>query len=211
MPTCSTFAFFIKGLMFGPAFNLFLRKMNFKLFDRFQCDRKSSPGLFMSIIWSLCFLIFLALYSSKENSKSTKQSTYEVEQENKKSLLSPSIEQQGANKPKRCTNFKMYKQEFLRLEIVIILLVTFFTYFNQTSLETIVIPFTESYFAWNELHNSILFCIGGGIIILSYIIVRLISIRWSDKAALFFGIFFIFPMICEKRDPIEIVFFPTKV
>jgi F0F1-type ATP synthase assembly protein I len=39
------------GLMFGPAFNLFLRKFNFMLFSTFLVDRKSAPGLFMAFTW----------------------------------------------------------------------------------------------------------------------------------------------------------------
>ncbi len=164
--------------MFGPAFNLFLRKINFKLFNMFQCDRKSAPGLFMSILWCVCILIFIVFYSNK----TVKSKRTESNRENKRGLL-----KDDETHTKSTSRLKLYKNEFLRIEIVVILLVTFFTYFNQTSLETIVIPFTESYFAWNELHNSLLFCIGGGIIIVSYIIVRFISVRWSDKVALFFG------------------------
>jgi hypothetical protein len=39
------------GLMFGPAFNVFLRKFNFMLFNTFLVDRKSAPGLFMAFTW----------------------------------------------------------------------------------------------------------------------------------------------------------------
>jgi hypothetical protein len=130
--------------MFGPAFNLFLRKMNFKLFNRFQCDRKSSPGLFMSIIWSFCLLIFIFLYSnrssgSKNQANSVKEVSGKLLEEKRKSDEGDENEKQkSAKKSNLCKSFHLYKKEFLRVEIVVILLVTFFTYFNQTSLETIV-------------------------------------------------------------------------
>jgi len=88
-------------------------------------------------------------------------------------------------------NFGSFKNEFMRVEIVILLLTTFFTYFNQTSLETIVTPFTKFYFNWGELHNSLLFCVGGTIIIFSYVLVRLISKKFNDRVVLLLGTFFI--------------------
>lgn len=86
-------------------------------------------------------------------------------------------------------NKSIYKKELLRVEIFILLGVTFFTYFNQTSLETIVIPFTEVMFGWSELGNSILFCVGGGVIIASYVIIRLLSHRRiSDRCIMIAGL-----------------------
>lgn len=55
-----------------------------------------------------------------------------------------------------------------------------------------VIPFTEFMFAWNELHNSILFCIGGCIIIISFILIRILSIKLKDRVILLIGLGCIF-------------------
>lgn len=85
-------------------------------------------------------------------------------------------------------NKNIYKKEFFRIEIFVLLGVTFFTYFNQTSLETIVIPFTEVMFGWSELENSILFCIGGLVIIASYIVIRALSTRLADRSIIFIGL-----------------------
>lgn len=84
----------------------------------------------------------------------------------------------------------IYKKEFMRIEIFILLVVTFFTYFNQTSLETIVIPFTEVMFGWSELENSILFCVGGCVIITSYVVIRLLTTRAriSDRTIMLAGL-----------------------
>jgi ceroid-lipofuscinosis MFS transporter 7 len=159
------------GLMFGPAFNLFLRRMNFTLFDMFQVDRKSSPGLFMAVLWLLCLFIVLVFFT--ENKKST-----------------PKDENQAKITGK--LSREVYRKQFVRFEIFILLAVTFFTYFNQTSLETMVIPFTELMFGWNELHNSILFCVGGFIIILSYVLIRMLTLKLNDRAILLMGISSIF-------------------
>ena len=52
------------GLMLAPAFNLFLRKFNFYLFDAtvLLVDRKSAPGLFMALLWTIGFLVVLVVY-----------------------------------------------------------------------------------------------------------------------------------------------------
>jgi len=58
------------GLMFGPAFNIFLRKANFALFNTFAVDRKSSPGLFMMLLWFIC-LVFVTIVYKDLNRVST--------------------------------------------------------------------------------------------------------------------------------------------
>lgn len=169
------------GLMFGPGFNFFLRIFDFNLFgiEWLRCDRKSSPGLFMFIWWLLCLLVFIFAYSDAGDDDAAK-SRAEIEEKH---------EQEQIEKGER--NFSSFKREFMRVEIIILLLTTFFTYFNQTSLETIVTPFTKFYFNWGELQNSILFCAGGTIIIISYVFVRLISKKFNDRVVLVLGTFFI--------------------
>ena len=68
------------------------------------------------------------------------------------------------------------------------LVATFFTYFNQTSLQTILIPFTEKMFGWTELENSVLFCVAGSFIIFSFVLIKLLSLKLSDKVILLLGI-----------------------
>lgn len=165
------------GLMFGPAFNIFLRKTNFVIFDQFVVNRKTAPGLFMASLWTICFVIMSIVYRDfdyKNKRRSSKTEQELDEQENQEQL--------------HFKDLKTYKSNFFRIEIIVLLCITFFTYFNQTSLETIVIPFTEMMFGWNELQNSILFCIGGIVIILSYVIIRLISIKLNDRYILLIGL-----------------------
>lgn len=58
------------GLMFAPAFNLFLRRLDFDLFDGLVVvDRKSAPGAFMAILWIVSFLVILIVYH-ESNSRS---------------------------------------------------------------------------------------------------------------------------------------------
>ena len=102
------------GLMLGPAFNLFLRKLNFKLFDTFVVDRKSSPGLFMAALWSLSFIVMLIFYrdlKSIDSKKNKKEETTEFL--NEEEVTKNSIETKLTLKEKQ--------HEFLRFEIFVLL------------------------------------------------------------------------------------------
>lgn len=169
------------GLMIGPAFNFFLMKLDFKLFDQFVVDRKSSPGLLMAFLWFISFVIILILYT--DNNKNKKSESTETKDEKTEFLN----EEQERVQIVQLTLDKKNK-EFFRLEIFVLLLVTFFTYFNQTSLETIVTPFTELMFGWGEIENSLLFCIGGFIIIISYVLIKILSTKFPDRFILLAGI-----------------------
>ena len=50
------------GLMFAPAFNLFLRRLNFYLFDTLIVDRKTAPGAFMALLWSISLILIAIFY-----------------------------------------------------------------------------------------------------------------------------------------------------
>jgi MFS family permease len=169
------------GLMIGPAFNFFLMKLDFKLFDQFVVDRKSSPGLLMAFLWFISFIIILIFYT--DNNKNKKSESTETKDEKTEFLN----EEQEKVQIVQLTLDKKNK-EFFRLEIFVLLLVTFFTYFNQTSLETIVTPFTELMFGWGEIENSLLFCIGGFIIIISYVLIKILSTKFPDRFILLAGI-----------------------
>lgn len=55
------------GLMLAPAFNLFLRRLNFYVFDtRILVDRKSAPGAFMALLWALSFVLAALIYKDFE-------------------------------------------------------------------------------------------------------------------------------------------------
>lgn len=164
------------GLMFAPAFNIFLRKSQFYLFNVtwLYVDRKSVPGLFMCVLWMVCFIVALAFFRD--------QPAMDITPTPNPGLADPTSLKELK------LNSNIYKKEFVRIEIFILLGITFFTYFNQTSVETIVIPFTELMFGWNELQNSILFCVGGVIIILSYVIIRMLTRKLEDRVILLIGV-----------------------
>ncbi|PFX33414.1 uncharacterized protein LOC111339323 [Stylophora pistillata] len=49
------------GLLIGPGFNLFLRKLNFKI-GPFEVDSFTAPGIFMAVLWLSLELIMVFFY-----------------------------------------------------------------------------------------------------------------------------------------------------
>lgn len=85
-------------------------------------------------------------------------------------------------------SLKTYREQYLRVEMCVLFLATFITYFNQTALETIVAAFTEENFKWTSVHTSILFAFAGLEIIIVYVLlVKVLSKRFQDRILLIFG------------------------
>ena len=85
-------------------------------------------------------------------------------------------------------SFKMYREQYLRIEMFVLFFATFMAYFNQTALETIVAAFTEEHFNWNTFHTSILFAFAGLEIICVYSsLVFFLSKHFEDRFLLIFG------------------------
>jgi hypothetical protein len=83
---------------------------------------------------------------------------------------------------------KSYREQYFRIEMFVLFLATFITYFNQTALETIVAAFTEKNFGWTTVHTSILFAFAGLEIIIVYLLlVKFLSKRFEDRMLLIFG------------------------
>jgi predicted MFS family arabinose efflux permease len=137
-------------------------------------------GLFMGFVWLCLFMVILILYREPKQEPNKNADTAE----NTEMLLRVQEVATPVQPPTRSNNFK----HFSRIEILVLLLTTFFTYFNQTSLETILIPFTEEKFGWNELHNSLLFCFGGIVIIGSYVLIRFLTMKFPDRFVLTTGV-----------------------
>lgn len=85
------------------------------------------------------------------------------------------------------TNFSM-SQEFLREEVVVLLAAQFITLFNQTALETMVTPMTQKYFNFGELENSIMYFLGGVVIIVCFLFVRWLSRCLEERVVLAIGL-----------------------
>uniref|UniRef100_A0A8C8A0P4 Major facilitator superfamily (MFS) profile domain-containing protein n=1 Tax=Oryzias sinensis TaxID=183150 RepID=A0A8C8A0P4_9TELE len=79
-------------------------------------------------------------------------------------------------------------REFLREEVVVLLAAQFITLFNQTALETMVTPLTQKYFNFGELENSVMYCLGGVVVIAGFLFVRWLSKHVAERVVLAIGL-----------------------
>uniref|UniRef100_A0A1A8IXE5 Major facilitator superfamily (MFS) profile domain-containing protein n=3 Tax=Nothobranchius kuhntae TaxID=321403 RepID=A0A1A8IXE5_NOTKU len=79
-------------------------------------------------------------------------------------------------------------REFLREEVVVLLAAQFITLFNQTALETMVTPLTQKYFNFGELENSVMYCLGGVVVITGFLFVRWLSRHVAERVVLAIGL-----------------------
>lgn len=78
--------------------------------------------------------------------------------------------------------------ECLTEEIVVLLAVQFVFYFNQPGLETAVVPLNEKYLNFNEISNSIFYCVCGVELLIFFLVVKTMSKRVSDRMILLIGL-----------------------
>ncbi|XP_030583241.1 major facilitator superfamily domain-containing protein 8 [Archocentrus centrarchus] len=92
------------------------------------------------------------------------------------------VEASGAFK-----NFSI-SREFLREEVIVLLAAQFVTFFNQTALETMVTPLTQKYFNFGELENSVMYFLGGVVVIAGFLFVRWLSRHVTERVILAIGL-----------------------
>ncbi|XP_054907217.1 major facilitator superfamily domain-containing protein 8 [Poeciliopsis prolifica] len=81
-------------------------------------------------------------------------------------------------------------QELLREEVIVLLAAQFITLFNQTALETMVTPLTQKYFDFKELENSVMYCLGGVVVIAGFLLVHWLSRLFTERLVLAVGLTF---------------------
>ncbi|XP_018432027.1 PREDICTED: major facilitator superfamily domain-containing protein 8-like [Nanorana parkeri] len=77
----------------------------------------------------------------------------------------------------------------LREEIVVLLTAQFVTFFNQTALETLVTPLAQTYLAFQDLQNSLIYFLCGIEMLICFLIVRTLSRCCTDRLLLALGLF----------------------
>uniref|UniRef100_H2Z500 Major facilitator superfamily (MFS) profile domain-containing protein n=1 Tax=Ciona savignyi TaxID=51511 RepID=H2Z500_CIOSA len=189
------------GLLIGPAFNLFLRKLDFYLFG-FHVNLYSAPGIFMAALWIIHELMVILFYRELQFTGPDDE------------VVQP-INNQGSSE----LSWKEIFKDLLREEVVVCLAVTFTVMFVQTGVETLLTPLTLQLFGWKELPNSIFFCIAGFVIIVSFLFLSKISKWVADRQMLlggfivvtvmyaYFLIFIIFAVKAEKGSTWVLVMF----
>ncbi|XP_076318412.1 uncharacterized protein LOC143229664 isoform X2 [Tachypleus tridentatus] len=86
------------------------------------------------------------------------------------------------------TRQNIYLDEYVRDEVVVLLGMAFISSFCQTTLETVITPLTQELYNFGELENSIIYFVAGVEIILVFVVIRIISKRFSDRSMLLMGV-----------------------
>uniref|UniRef100_A0A3B3CNZ3 Major facilitator superfamily (MFS) profile domain-containing protein n=1 Tax=Oryzias melastigma TaxID=30732 RepID=A0A3B3CNZ3_ORYME len=190
------------GLLIGPAFNIFLRLCNFHL-GSFAVNKYTAPGLFMCLLWILLQVVVVFMYWDLPHleRRKTKDSVIHKEEENAHDSVEDEEEGDGEVKPLMTSQELVGSygsvvapdpgrkhSSFLREEVVVLLAAQFITLFNQTALETMVTPLTQKYFNFGELENSVMYCLGGVVVIAGFLFVRWLSRHVAERVVLAIGL-----------------------
>lgn len=168
------------GLIVGPAFNLFLHSLDFKI-GRVTVNEYTSPGLLMAAIWLLHTIIVIILYKDIERKPQPGVTSYEEISSGEPRSRSRTRSFFGDHEPRTFVN------EFLREEVIVCLTATFLVMFSQTGIETAATPMTLLFFEWSSLENSYLFCGASVVVVISFFVLNRLSKRFSDRAMMLSG------------------------
>nr|XP_039252520.1 uncharacterized protein LOC120329804 [Styela clava] len=175
------------GMLTGPGFNLFLSQLDFKL-GPFDVNEFSSPGLFMTGMWTIHTILVMLLFKDvqkdfwAEVSEPTRQSNNGMLQNSEHSnerTTSPEI-----RIPKTTRSFR---DEFLRQEVLVCLLVSFMSWVALTGFESAATPISLLFFGWGGISNSFMFCAGGAAIIFVYAVIGVVNRKLTDRFILLAG------------------------
>ncbi|EDV21517.1 uncharacterized protein TRIADDRAFT_60061 [Trichoplax adhaerens] len=205
------------GMLLGPAFNVFLKGLHFKI-GPFQVDAFTSPGIFMACLFLLDELMILFLYfdqpplskrerDGNQTSESTEKSpiiksgrmnNYGTGLDEESQHTDPTVginascSINASSDDEEIRIKKPKKKGFLvgilREELIVLLTAQFVVFFNQTSFETLVIPLTEELLGWGELANSIMYGVVGLLAIIVFLLITIISKKIEDRWLMVIGI-----------------------
>jgi hypothetical protein len=144
----------------------------------------------MATVWIVLNIVCWFCFFDRKPSTTTTDSVTSDEHSTNDSLRHKYTrsDHPSSRRDEQKTSSKTYCEQYIRIEMFVLFLATFITYFNQTALETIVAAFTEKNFGWTTVHTSILFAFAGLEIIIVYIsLVKFFSKRFEDRTILILG------------------------
>eukprot|EP00118_Oscarella_pearsei_P022613 m.264100 g.264100 ORF g.264100 m.264100 type:complete len:458 (+) comp40463_c1_seq1:253-1626(+) len=165
------------GLLIGPAFNVALCRLHFAL-GRVKIDAFTSPGLFMSILWTLLGIISVFLF-------------FDLPEANRELSPSPPTKDETSAKVEDClANTGVFTKilNCLKEEYVVLFAANFIHYYNQCAFEATIVPLCKHLLKWSEIPISIVYCVAAAEGLLCYVIVRIASRRISDRWLLVIGL-----------------------
>ena len=177
------------GIVLGPALNLFLYHIDFYL-GPYHIYCNNASGFLMSILWTLTFFMMAFMYrdpspvptDDKEESKPLTSENYGVH----KGYSTPMC---LTIQKKYCNGFCRTVGHYLREEIVVLLAIQLFQFFNQLSLESFIPPFTKDQFGWDGFDASLLFC-GASVttVLVFLVLIKCLKDKVADRSIIAAGL-----------------------
>ena len=182
------------GLLLGPACNLFLREIDFYI-GSMHVNKLNAPGFFLFIVYALweilAYFFYYDLKVAKEQESNDESDTSPILNQDIFSIsqAEDALQEIRANPGAYdYVPWSRYIDELARGEIVALIFIRFIGLFGQTCLETIVTPMMKEYFNYDDFANSILYLSGGGLLILVFIALTLLSKKFSDRSMILVGL-----------------------
>lgn len=116
-----------------------------------------------------------AVSTNDENSCTSGDTTYHI----------PSVETHVIRR-----GWSRYVDEYIREEIVLLLGFQFILFFNQCTLESLVVPLTTRILGWSSIDNSFFFCGASVLAITIFFAVKSLSKRLADRWIIVIGLLF---------------------
>ena len=184
------------GLLLGPACNLFLREIDFYI-GSIHVNKLNAPGFFLALVYLLweilAYFCYYDLKVAKDEELNTETDSSPILSEDIYSVQgSEDALQEIRNNPGAYDTdsvpWSRYIDELARGEIIALIFIRFIGLFGQTCLETIVTPMMKEYFNYGDFANSILYLSGGGLLILVFIVLTLLSKKLADRSLILAGL-----------------------
>lgn len=173
------------GVVTGPLCIFFLHKMAFtqQITDTFTLEvtKYSAVGLFLAIAWSILWVAIMFLYDDPPPE-------IEDDDNNNELLTSRKGSTKGKHAPGTRKRYRaIQKVGLLHEPIVVAACSTFSTYVLQSGMETLITPFTDWYFGWDETQNAIMYISVGMTALLGYFSMQFVSKKLDDRQTLLMG------------------------
>lgn len=148
------------GVLIGPAFNFLLVKISTNV-GGFTINKLNVPGFFMVLVWIISQITFAIWFKDIPVKSKTDDSEESTE------AASPGRSLVGGVGAVRT-------REYLNTPVYILLLMQFMVMFTQTALETFITPYTQEFFEWQQLANSVMFILLSVVTLIAFVGVQVL-------------------------------------
>ncbi|KAI6656443.1 Major facilitator superfamily domain-containing protein 8-like isoform X1 [Oopsacas minuta] len=204
------FACFQLGLLLGPGLNFFLENFDFYI-GPFLINALSVPGLVMASFWTcllLAFIIFVRSYVKRKINSDNSNNLLGVKKLNVNTEGTPLIRTKALTDSYKQNltstqttaaslaesgihpyfSWRTVGNTLFRDEFILLLALTFVTMFNQTCIETFIVPWAQNNLYWDESYLSVFYIIASIQGLISYLFVSILSQCLGDRWLMVIGL-----------------------